>query len=74
MTLTTAMIGLHSVFAYKSCGIMWQCDLNASKNIFKISKNIITEYEINNVEALLFFSYRHIEHGFSFTRDLNIYR
>ncbi|ORE13405.1 hypothetical protein BCV71DRAFT_239297 [Rhizopus microsporus] len=44
MTLTTTMIDLHSVLTCKSCGIIWQRDLNAFKNIFKISKDINTGY------------------------------
>ncbi|PHZ11467.1 uncharacterized protein RHIMIDRAFT_24708 [Rhizopus microsporus ATCC 52813] len=44
MTLTTTMIDTHSVLICKSRGITWQRDLNASKNIFKISKDVITGF------------------------------
>ncbi|KAI7902109.1 uncharacterized protein BX663DRAFT_511783 [Cokeromyces recurvatus] len=39
--LTDAYIGLHSIQACQSCEIMWQRDVNASKNIFKISRQVI---------------------------------
>ncbi|KAI7902050.1 uncharacterized protein BX663DRAFT_511594, partial [Cokeromyces recurvatus] len=39
--LTDAYIGLHSIQACQSCGIMWQRDVNVSKNIFKISRQVI---------------------------------
>ncbi|KAI7899202.1 uncharacterized protein BX663DRAFT_521773, partial [Cokeromyces recurvatus] len=34
-------IGLHSVQTCQSYRIMWQRDVNASKNIFKISRQVI---------------------------------
>ncbi|CAO3687005.1 unnamed protein product [Rhizopus microsporus] len=75
MTLTTTMIDLHSVLTCKSCGIIWQRDLNAFKTFLKSPKTLILDTVVlqfscdtNNAEALTFFisPYR--------TKDLDFYR
>ncbi|KAK9717643.1 hypothetical protein K7432_006042 [Basidiobolus ranarum] len=40
--MTSAFIGLHSVLACQSCGMLWNRDVNAAENIHNISHEILS--------------------------------
>ncbi|PHZ09069.1 uncharacterized protein RHIMIDRAFT_294596 [Rhizopus microsporus ATCC 52813] len=57
MAFTSAFINFHGIQSCAGCGLLWQRDINGSKNIFKIANGIFRE--CGRPQAFC----RRIEHG-----------